>query len=82
MKHYKKSKLSNDATVSKFVIKKMIKVNDLSGGKYYVNKNISFKTPMLRSDLCYYSDTYIVVKGRITVECTKNANIRNKKLAF
>ena len=37
---------------------------------------------MLRSDLCDYSDTYIVVKGRRTVKGTNNANRRNKMLAF
>ena len=36
---------------------------------------------MLRSDLCYYSDAYIVVKGRITVTDPNNANY-DKKLAF
>ena len=29
-------------------------------------KNIRFRTLMIRSDLCDYSDTYIVVKGTIT----------------
>ena len=48
--------------------KKWIEVNDLSSGQYSVNKNIRFKTSMLRSDLCNYSDAYIVAKGRITVE--------------
>ena len=37
---------------------------------------------MLRSDLCDYSDVYIVVKGRITVDGTDNANKRHKKLTF
>ena len=37
---------------------------------------------MLRSDLCDYSDAYIVVKGTITVEGYNNANKRNKKLTF
>ena len=32
---------------------------------------------MLRSNLCDYSDAYIVVKGDITVE---RANKRNKKI--
>ena len=41
-----------------------------------------FKTSMLRSDLCDYSDAYIVVKGRISVTGTDNANRRNKKLTF
>ena len=37
---------------------------------------------MLRSDLCDYSDSYIVVKGDITLEGDKNANRWNKNLAF
>ena len=37
---------------------------------------------MLGSDLCDYSDAYIVVKGRTSVTGTNNANRRNKKLAF
>ena len=42
--------------------------NDLLNGQYSGSKNIRFKTPLLRSDLCDYSDAYIVVKGAITVE--------------
>ena len=34
---------------------------------YSVNKEIRIKTRMLRSDLCDFSDAYIVVKGNITV---------------
>ena len=37
---------------------------------------------MLRSDLCDYSDAYIVVKGDITFECDNDANKRNQNLAF
>ena len=36
---------------------------------------------MLRSDLCYYSNAYIVVKGTITVTDPDNAK-RNKSVAF
>ena len=36
---------------------------------------------MLRSDLCDYSDAYIVVKGTITVVRPNNAK-RNKSVAF
>ena len=39
-----------------------MEVNDLSNGKYSVNKNIKFKTPILKSNLCDYSDAYTVVK--------------------
>ena len=35
---------------------------------YNVNKKIRIKTSMLRSDLCDFSDAYIVVKGNITVD--------------
>ena len=52
---------------------KLVEVNDLSSGQYSVDKNIRFKTSMLRSDLCDYSDAYVVVKGRIN-----NANKRDK----
>ena len=37
---------------------------------------------MLRSDLCDYSDAYIVVKGTITLDGAANANKRNKGTAF
>ena len=44
-----------------------------SGENHSVNKEIRIKTSMLRSDLCDFSDGYIVVKGN-----TK----RNKAVAF
>ena len=37
---------------------------------------------MLRTDLCEFSDTYIVVDKDITLEGDKNANKQNKNLAF
>ena len=37
---------------------------------------------MLRSDLCDFSDAYIVVEGTITLEGDNEANKRNKNLAF
>ena len=37
---------------------------------------------MLRSDLCDFSDAYIVVRGDITVEGNDNANKRNKNIVF
>ena len=36
---------------------------------------------MLRSDLCHFSDAYIVVKGSIIVTNSDNAK-RNKSVAF
>ena len=81
MEHYKISKLLNNSAVFKFV-KKWVKVNDLSSDQYSANKNIRFKTSMLRSDLCDYSDAYIVVNGIISVTRTNANNRRNKKLAL
>ena len=51
----------------KFVTKKWIEVYDQPEKHYDVNKEIRIKTSMLRSDLCDFSDAYIVVKGTITV---------------
>ena len=78
MEHYKISKLLNNSKVSKFVTKKWIEVNDLSSGQYPVDKSIRFKTSMLRSNLCDYSDAYIVVKESITVEGTNETNKQTK----
>ena len=79
MEHYKMSKLLNDSTASKIVTKKLIKVKDLPSDQYSVNKNMMFKTLMLRSDLCNYSDAYFAAKGKITVEGENDDKKRNKK---
>ena len=65
--------------IPRFTTKKWVEVHDQSGSahdRYKPNKQIRFKTPMLRSDLCDYSDAYIVVKGRRVID------IRNRFLAF
>ena len=74
MEHYKMTSLLNDSTASKFVTRKRIEVDNLSCGQYSANKNMRFKTPTLRSDLCNYSDAYIVVKERINVTGVNNPN--------
>ena len=61
---------------------KLVELNDLSTGQYFVNKNIRFKTSMLGSDLCDYSDVYIVVKGRISDTGNNSAKGRSNKLTF
>ena len=53
--------------VPRFITKKWIEVLDQSGETYNTNKQMRFKTSMLRSDLCDLSDAYIVVKGTVTV---------------
>ena len=73
---------SESEKLSKFVTIKYVKVNSLSD-TYIENKSIRFKTPMLRSDLCDYSDVYILVKGTITVTANgdnnNEDNIRDKR---
>ena len=72
---------SNNKDLPRFVTKKWIEVHDQSEKHYSPNKEIRIKTPMLRSDLCDYSNVYIVVKVDITVTNRNNAK-RNKAVAF
>ena len=61
-------------------------MNDKSRGTYDVFSQIKFKITMLKSSLCDYSDTYINVKGTITVNDTAAegaaAANNNKKVIF
>ena len=65
----------------RFVTKKWIEVDDQSEKNYYVNKKIRIKTTMLRSDLCDFSDAYIVLKRAIAVTNPDGVE-RNKAVAF
>ena len=47
---------SDDKDLPRYVTKKWIEVYDQSEKNYSVNKEIRIKTPMLRSDLCDFSD--------------------------
>ena len=88
---YQKITILLDTTIDeipRFITKKWLKVHDQSGSasdRYKPNKQISFKTSMLRLDLCDYSDAYIVVKGDIILKKRNIRNIigiRNRFLAF
>ena len=73
---------------SKFRTKYWVEINNQSRGKYSVNKNIRLKTKMLKSSLCYYSDVYILVNGRITItgewadDAEKRLDERDKGVVF
>ena len=71
---------------SKFRTRNWVEINDESRGAYNVNSQIKFKTTMLKSSLCDYSDVYILVKGTITANNTAAAgaaaNNTNKKVIF
>ena len=60
--------------VNHFRIKNWVEINDESRGIYIVNRQIGFKTLMLRYSLCDYSDSYILVKGNISVNKTAAAD--------
>ena len=71
---------------SNFMTKNSIEINDESRGTYNINSQIKFNTTMRRPRLCDYSDTYILVKGTITVPNTAavdaDASNANKKVIF
>ena len=72
----------------KFRTKNWDKINDESRGTYSVNSKIKFKTTILKSSLCDYSDVYFLVKGRITITeagadaAVRQADERDKGVAF
>ena len=62
---------------TKFGTKYWVDINDDSRGTYNTISQIKFKTSMLRSSLCDYSDAYIFVKGTIsiTAQCFQISSI-------
>ena len=71
---------------SKFRTRNWVEINDDIRGAYSPNKQIRFKTAMLRSSLCDYSDAYILVKGNVSFNNTAAAgaaaNNAAKKVIF
>ena len=73
---------------SKFRTKNWVEINDESRGTYNDDKQIKFKTTMLKSSLCDYSDAYILVKGKITITgegdnaAAREADERDEGVAF
>ena len=89
MEYQKLANLLDEASnqPSKFRTKNSVKINDESRETYNFNSQIKFKTTMLKSSLCDYSDAYILVKGTITVNnaaaaAAADANNTNKKVIF
>ena len=70
---------------SKFRTRNWVEINDDVRGAYCPNKQIKFKTAMLMSSLCVYSDAFILAKGNIsvnnTVAAASAANSINKKVS-
>ena len=78
---------STSDSLSKFRKINWVEINDESKGNY-ANSDIRFKTTMLRSNLCDYADSYILVKGTITITgpgddaAAKQADERDKGVTF
>ena len=88
MEYQKIANLLDDALNQplKLRTRNWVDINVESRGTYNVNSQIKFKTAMLKSSLCDYSDAYILVKGTIAVNNTAaadaDANNTNKKVIF
>ena len=88
MEYQKTSNMLNDASnqPSKFRTRNWVEINDEARCIYSPNKQINFKTSMLRSILCDYGDVYILIKGNLTVNNTAEAGAAadntNKKVKF
>ena len=70
----------------KFRTKNWVETNDESRGTCSCNRQINFKTSMVRSSWCDYSDAYILVKGNEwdnnTAAAGADPNNTNKKVIF
>ena len=72
---------------SKVRTRNWVAINDESRGKYD-NSRIKFKTSMIGSDVCDYSDAFIFASGTITItgegdgHASKRANKREKEVIF
>ena len=67
---------------TKFWTKNWVEINDDVHGMYKENSQIKFKTSMVKSILCDYSDAYILVSGTITIDeegADDNAKILDKR---
>ena len=62
----------------KFATKKWYIIDSESKGNYSSNNEITFLTTSLESSFCDYSDSYILVKGNLTV----TGSNANTKVAF
>ena len=91
MEHHDICESLNGSTVSKILTRKWVEINDSLNGQYSVTKNITFKTPMLRRNLRFYSDVHHSTKNEVfyyrflmfpTDLVTFSEEIHNGKLHF
>ena len=90
MEYQKIENLMDDASnqPSKFRTKYWVEINDESRKTYNVNSEIKFKTVMLKSSLCDYSDAYILVNEKTIITggggdaAARQADERDNGVAF
>ena len=90
MEYQKKGNLVHDASnqPSKFRARYWVEINDESRRTYNVNSQIKFKTTMLKSSLCDYSEAYIHIKVKVTITgagddaAARQADERDEGVAF
>ena len=62
---------------TKFRTKNWVEMNKHGRGRYNTNRQIKFKTAILKPSLCDYSDAYILASGIIIVTNAGTAAARN-----
>ena len=76
--------LLNDSSdeESKFATKKWYVIDSqITKGKYKQGDTIKFETETIKSSFCDYSDTFILVTGKITVNADNNTDVAVKYCA-
>ena len=52
---------------SKFREKFWVEINNNSSGTHNINSQVRFKTTIAKSSLCYYGDTYALLKETVII---------------
>ena len=79
MEHRKITNLLGDSgdQPRKYQSEKWIEINDDSRGTYSTDSQIKFKTTTTMSDLCDFSEAYILVEGTVTAMNTADPPVAN-----
>ena len=83
---YQKEKTPNQPT--RFRTKNWVEINDDLLGTYNTNSKIRYKTSILRTSLCDYSDVYVLVSGTKTItgagvnDAVRKLDEKNKGVIF
>ena len=64
---------------TKLRTKNWVQINGDALETYNTNSQIKFKTSMLKSSLCDYSDAYILVSGTIEIPKTEAASAKKNR---